>query len=68
MGRKVGEGAVSLFRGELGPHRTQGGLVEAYLLTKWHLDPSSRLATTDMGRKVGGLYPLFTIQYNTKVT
>ena len=26
---------------------------EAYLCTKWHLDPSSRLATTD-GQKLGG--------------
>ena len=26
---------------------------EAYLRTKWHLDPSSRLATIDMGRKLG---------------
>jgi len=25
---------------------------EAYLRTKWHLDSSSRLATTDMSRKV----------------
>jgi len=25
---------------------------EAYLLTKWHLDLSSHLATTDMGRKL----------------
>jgi len=25
---------------------------EAYLHTKWHLDPSSRLATTDMGQKL----------------
>jgi len=32
---------------------------EAYLLTKWHLDPSSRLATTDMGRKLGVLFPLW---------
>ena len=31
---------------------------EAYLPTKWHLDPSSRLATTDMGRKLGGAVPL----------
>jgi len=30
---------------------------EAYLRTKWHLDPPSRLATIDMGRKVG-LCPL----------
>jgi len=26
---------------------------EAYLRTKWHFDQSSRLATTDMGRKFG---------------
>jgi len=27
---------------------------DAYLRTKWHLDPSIRLATIDMGRKLGG--------------
>ena len=27
---------------------------EANLHTKWHLDPSNRLATLDMGRKLGG--------------
>jgi len=34
---------------------------EAYLHTKWHLNPSSRLATIDMGRKFGGgeAVPLF---------
>jgi len=26
---------------------------EGYLDTKWHLDPYSRLATTDVGRKLG---------------
>jgi len=31
---------------------------EDYLHTKWHLDPSSRLATIDMGRKLAGLCPL----------
>jgi len=31
---------------------------EAYLSTKWHLDPYSRLTTIDMGLKLGqGLYP-----------
>ena len=30
---------------------------EAYLRTKWHLDPSSRLATKVMGRKLGVLCP-----------
>jgi len=38
---------------ELGPHLTQCRLAEAYLPTKWH-DPASRLATKDMGRKLGG--------------
>jgi len=28
---------------------------EAYLHTKWHLSPSSRLATTDIGRKLGAV-------------
>jgi len=31
---------------------------EAYLRIKWHLDPSSRLDTINMGRKVG-VVPLF---------
>ena len=31
---------------------------EVYLRTKWHLDPFSRLATIDVGRKLG-LCPLF---------
>ena len=30
---------------------------EAYLRTKWYPDPSSRLATIDMGRKVGCCAP-----------
>jgi len=32
---------------------------EAYHHTKWHLDPSSPLATTDMGRKLGVTVPLW---------
>jgi len=28
---------------------------EVYLHTKWHLSPSSRLATTDIGRKLGAV-------------
>jgi len=31
---------------------------EAYLHTKWHLNSSSRLAATDIGRKFGGLCPV----------
>jgi len=34
-------------------------LAEAYLHTKWHLDPSSRLATIGMCRKFGGCAALF---------
>ena len=30
---------------------------EAYHCTKWHLDSSSRLATIDMSRKLGGSAP-----------
>jgi len=59
--------------GELGPHLTlrpfwRGGAGspsnnvvwdEAYLRTKWHLDVSSRLATIEMGRKLGRGGPLF---------
>jgi len=33
--------------------------VEAYLRTKWHLNPSSRSATTEMGRKLGRLLSSF---------
>ena len=43
--------------GELGPHLTQC-LGVAYLRTKWYPNPSSRLATIDMGRKVGAAVPL----------
>jgi len=42
MGRKLL--AVPLL-GELGPHLTQRGLVDAYLHTKRHPNPSNRLAT-----------------------
>jgi len=57
MGRKVG-GCCVPFLGELGPHLTQCGLGRGlYVRTKWHLDTSSRLATTDMGRKSGSTVP-----------
>jgi len=35
--------------GELGPHLTQCRLGRGLPPTNWHLDPSSRLVTTDMG-------------------
>jgi len=54
MGQKLG--AVPLW-GALGPHLTHCCLGRGLARTKWHLDPSSRLATTDMGRKLGWLCP-----------
>jgi len=50
---KIGWGSVPL-----SPSNTVTW-AEAYLHTKWHLDASSRLDTTKMGRKLGRLCPLF---------
>jgi len=43
---------------ELGPHLSVAW-AEAYHRTKWHLDTSNHLATTDIGRKLGGAVPPF---------
>jgi len=40
--------------GELGPYLRQCGLGRDLPLYQWRLDQSSILATTDMGREVGG--------------
>jgi len=53
MGRKLGGSAPFSGEGELGLT-----WAKAYLPTKCYLDPSSHLATTDMGRKLGGCAPL----------
>jgi len=45
MGRKVGAAVPVLGGGELGPHLTQCGQADAYIHTKWHHNPSHRLAT-----------------------
>jgi len=37
------------------PSNTNVAWAEAYSCTKWHVDSSSRLATTDMGRKLGAV-------------
>jgi len=52
---KIGGGAVSLLRGSwVSPHLTQCGFGRGYTSTPSGIfDPSSRLATTDMGRKLG---------------
>ena len=62
---------MPLSRGELGRHSghlTQCGGAEVYLRTKWHLDPSSRLASIDMGRKVGGCCASFYGELNSRLT
>ena len=56
MDRKVGD-AVPLFGGGGSPSNNVAS-AEAYLRTKWRLDPSSRLATVD-GLKIGGCAPFF---------
>jgi len=59
MGQNLGAAESPFFgEGELGPHLTQKNnvtWVEAFLHTKWHHNPSSRLATGDMGRKLGAV-------------
>jgi len=51
LGRKLG--VSPLLGKELSLHQTQSSWAEVYLHTKWYLNPSSHLATTDMGRKLG---------------
>jgi len=50
MGRKLGR---RLERGSCVPINNVVW-AEAYLRTKWYLDPCSRLAATDVGGKLGG--------------
>jgi len=56
---KIGWGAVPFFWGRSWiPIEQKVAWAEAYLRTKWHLSPSSRLATTDIGRKLERAVPL----------
>jgi len=56
---KIGCGWVCpFFWGSWVPIEHRVAWAEAYLRSKWHLSPSSRLATTDIGRKLGGCVPL----------
>ena len=52
MGRKEGACCAPFAGRELCPRLTQRAWAEVYFRTKWHLDPSSHLAATDMGRKL----------------
>jgi len=56
MGRKEGA-AMPLWRegGRADSPSNTVAWAEVYFRTKWHLHPSSRLATIDMGRKLGGM-------------
>jgi len=55
---KIG-GSVPFWGGGAGSSSEKNvARVEAYHRTKWHLDSSSRLATIDMGRKLGALHAL----------
>jgi len=50
--------AVPLLEGELSSHLTQSRPGrEAYLRTKWHIDPSSRFSHNRHGPKIGGCAP-----------
>jgi len=55
MGRKLGGGACAFFLGELGPHLIQSRLGRDlyHTFTPSGILVHSRLATTDMGRKLG---------------
>jgi len=55
-GPKIG-GCAPVWRGRWVPIQHNVARAEAYLHAKFHLDPCSRLATTDMGRKLGALLP-----------
>jgi len=57
MGLKVGDAVPRFFRGGgVGSSsNTVCRLGRAYLRTKWHFDPSNRLDTTYMGRKLGAV-------------
>jgi len=58
-GPKIGAAVRCPFGvGEVDPHLVQCGQAEAYYAAKWHLDPSSRLATINMDRGLYGRRPL----------
>ena len=57
-GPKIGWGlCFFLGGGSWVPMQHKVAWAEAYLHTKWHLSPSSRLATTYVGRKLGDCAP-----------
>jgi len=63
IGRKVGSPGPLPWRGELSPHN-----IKAYFRIKWHPGSSSRLATIDMGRKMGDCVPFRRGQLGPRLT
>ena len=59
MGRKLGGGSPLFWGKGAWSISSTVAWTEAHLHAKCHLDPSIRLATIDVGRKWGGLCPLF---------
>jgi len=59
MGRKEGELPCSFRRGSWVPVKHSVAWAEVHFRTKWRLHPSIRLATIDMGQKLGGAVPFF---------
>jgi len=57
VGAAVGPGPLSV-GGARSPYNTVAW-AEAYVRTKWHLDPTSRLAITCICRKWGSVPPFF---------
>jgi len=57
-GPKIGWGCAHFSVGSWVHIEHNVAYAEAYLRTKWHLDPCSRLATIDVGRKLCGAVPL----------
>ena len=53
-GPKLGGGCL-FSAGSWIPIKQKVACAEAYRDIKWHLSPSSRLATTDIGRKLGAV-------------
>jgi len=65
-GPKFG-GLCPFWEGELDPDVTQCGVGRGLPCTKWHLDPSSRLGTIGMGRKLGAV-PLWGEDLGSQLT
>jgi len=68
--RKLGICRPLLGRGAGSPSNKIVASVEAYLRTKWHLDPTSHLAATGrhMGQKLGGCAPLGEVELGPHLT